>query len=330
MKKINKKLFARYYWGIASEQERKEIIDSKESNEMLSEQWDNYNEIKLVSPEPDHDKITRNINHRISNNIKRQKNRSTNSSFLLKFAAGILTLIASSVLIYFLVYSPTTIDSVAMIEKENPRGQRSELLLPDGSKVWLNAESKILYPEKFNHQNRIVMLQGEAYFDVTKSEKPFIVKTDRIDIEVLGTEFNVMAYPNEKSITTTLVTGKVNVKRINPETKKLQKAILTPNHQAIYDKNEDRFILDQVDVSTFTSWKQGKLIFDKAPIIDIVNALERWYDVEINLQKNLSYQHYYTLTITDESFTDVMKLIKKTTPGINIKIHDNLIEISKN
>ncbi|MGC9374947.1 MAG: FecR family protein [Bacteroidales bacterium] len=330
MKKLNKKIFARYFWDIANDQERKEVIDSKESNEMLIEQWNNYDEIKLITPKPYHSKITKNINQKIFKNIKQQKSKRIKASYLLKYAAVILTLFASAALVYFLIYSPVAMSSIAMIKKENPRGQRSELKLPDGSKLWLNADSKIVFPEKFNNQNRIVNLEGEAYFDVIKSEKPFIVKTNGIDIEVMGTEFNVKAYPNDNTITTTLVTGKVGVKRLNPETKKTQKAILTPNHQAIYHKNEDQFILDRVDVLTFTSWKQGKLIFDNAPIIDIINALERWYDIEIQLQKNLDYQYCYTLTITDESVNDVMKLIKKTTPGINITIHDNLIEISKN
>lgn len=330
-KKINKKSFAKYYWGIANEQERREIHDSDESDEMLREQWENYNELKLVSSEPNHDKITHNINKRINQSLNKKENRNLFFSFIMKYAAaGIITLLASSVLVYLLWFSPVVIDQIAMIEKENPRGQRSELLLPDGSKVWLNAESKITYPEDFKGNNRIISLEGEAYFDVVNNDKkPFIVKTNKIDIEVLGTGFNVMAYPCDETITTTLVNGKVSVKRPDFETQKVQKAILTPNHQAIYYKNEDKFVLDQVDVTKYTSWKQGKLIFDNVPIIDLVNTLERWYGTEILLQENLSYKYNYTLTITEESLTQVMNLIQKTTPNINITINNGVIEISE-
>ncbi|MEE4197157.1 MAG: FecR domain-containing protein [Bacteroidales bacterium] len=331
MKKLNKKLFARFYWGISNDNERKEVFDSKESDEMLWDQWENYAEMKLVSPQPDHDKITRNINQKIARNNRQGNNQGIRFLSTMHYAAaGIVAFIVSAVLIYLLVYSPGSIDSIAMIEKENPRGQRSEHILPDGSKVWLNADSKIIYPEEFNNSSREVKLRGEAYFEVTKDKKPFLVKTDRIDIEVLGTEFNVMAYPYDQTITTTLVAGKVSVKRINPETQKIQKAVLTPNHQAIYHKTEERFILDQVDVLPYTSWIQGKLMFDKTPLIEIVKTLERWYGVEILLQKKLDEQYCYTLTITDESIKEVMNLIQKTTPGINITIHDQSIEISKN
>lgn len=329
-KKINKKTFARYYWGIATEQERKEIHDSYESDEMLWDQWENYKELKLVSTPPNHDKITQNINERISAKAEEKKKSLVFRSFILKYAAaGLITLIASAVLVYFLVYTPGTIDQMAMIEKENPRGQRSELLLPDGSKVWLNAESKITFPQEFNHKNRIVTLQGEAYFDVIKSEQPFIVKTNSIDIEVLGTGFNVMAYPCDETITTTLVTGKVRVKKLNSDNQKVQKVILTPDHQAVYYKSEDRFVLDQVDVTKYTSWKCGKLIFDNVPIIDLVNTLERWYGTEILLQENLNDKYNYTLTITEESLPEVMNLIQKTTPNINITINNDVIEISE-
>ncbi|MFO7829599.1 MAG: FecR domain-containing protein [Bacteroidales bacterium] len=330
-KKINKKTFAKYYWGIANEQERREIHDSDESDEMLREQWENYNELKLVSTPPNHDKITQKINERISAKAEEKKRSFVFRTFIMKYAAaGLITLIASAVLVYFLIYTPGSIDQMAMIEKENPRGQRSELLLPDGSKVWLNAESKITFPKEFTQENRIVILQGEAYFDVIKSEQPFIVKTNSIDIEVLGTGFNVLAYPCDETITTTLVNGRVSVKRIDTDNEKVQKAILTPNHQAVYYKNEDRFVLDQVDVLKFTSWKQGKLIFDNVPIIDLVNSLERWYNVDFLIQDNLSYKYNYTLTITDESITEVMNLIQKTTPNINISINGGVIEISEN
>ncbi len=330
-KKINKKTFAKYYWGIANEQERREIHDSDESDEMLREQWENYNELKLVSTPPNHDKITQKINESISAKAEEKKRSFVFRTFIMKYAAaGLITLIASAVLVYFLIYTPGSIDQMAMIEKENPRGQRSELLLPDGSKVWLNAESKITFPKEFTQENRIVILQGEAYFDVIKSEQPFIVKTNSIDIEVLGTGFNVLAYPCDETITTTLVNGRVSVKRIDTDNEKVQKAILTPNHQAVYYKNEDRFVLDQVDVLKFTSWKQGKLIFDNVPIIDLVNSLERWYNVDFLIQDNLSYKYNYTLTITDESITEVMNLIQKTTPNINISINGGVIEISEN
>ncbi|MCB2196379.1 MAG: FecR domain-containing protein [Bacteroidetes bacterium] len=330
-KKINKKLFAKFYWGIATDEEKKQVYNSDESDSMLKEQWDDYSDLKSEHG-IDHQKITKGINARLISQQKSTPKVRKLANFLVKHAASIvIPLLAVGALYFLLVLRPGMINNVAMVEKYNPKGQRTELTLPDGSRVWLNAATKITYPEKFIGNNRTITLEGEAFFEVVKNaKKPFIVKTDKLDIEVLGTSFNVMAYSEDKTIQTTLVTGKVSVKRVNPETKKAQKAILTPNHQAVFYKEDERFVLDQVDTKKYTSWKQGIIVFDNDPFYRVVHVLERWYDIDIQVDQELNQKYNYTITITDESLDEVLRLIKKTTPNLNIKRNTNQVIVTTN
>lgn len=326
-KKLNIKLFSKYYWGIATEKEKEEVYNSKESLSMLKEQWDNYSDQERKQVKIDHNKVTSVLNRKIAESKQIRKINKL-GAFLIKHAASILIpVIAIGTLYFFLVMQPGIINNISQVEKVTPRGERSELLLPDGTKVWLNAETKIKYPEKFFGKYRIIELDGEAFFDVVKNpKKPFIVKTNKIDIEVLGTSFNVSSYSNDKFIETTLVRGKVRISRKNPNTLSVQKAILTPNHQAIFYKEEEKLVLDKVDVTNYTSWKQGIITFDNEPFCNMVNVLERWYNVDIKIDPELIGKYNYTLTITDESLEEVLTLIKKTTPKVTIKRNKNIIE----
>ncbi|MEA3317220.1 MAG: FecR domain-containing protein, partial [Bacteroidota bacterium] len=314
--------------GIATEQEKKEVFHSKESTEMLSKEWENYSEVKKSDFGLDKEEIYSEMKSKITE-TKKVKRISAFNQFIAKYAAFVLIpLVVGSLFYTLLVLRPDMINNLTMVTKENSRGQRSELVLPDGTKVWLNTQSKISYPEKFIGKYRTVQLEGEAFFDVVKNpRKPFLVKTDKLDIEVLGTSFNVMAYKSDKIIETTLVTGKVSVKRRNPKTKKVQKAILTPNHQAVFYKNQEKFILDQVDVDNYTSWKSGIITFDNESLDQVINVLERWYDIDFIVEEEIVTKNNYTLTITDESLEEVINLIEKTTPELEITASNNEVNI---
>jgi len=330
-KKLNKKLFAKFFWGIATEEEKKKVYDSRESIDMLNEQWDNYSDLKK-SDHINHQKITRTINRKLVTHKNEQSSYRRLGAYLRKHAASfIIPLLAVGTLYFLLIMRPGMINNMSMVEKYNPKGQRTELFLPDGSRVWLNAETKIIYPEKFIGNYRTVHLEGEAFFDVIKNpKKPFIVKTNKLDIEVLGTSFNVRAYAEDKIVETTLVTGKVSVKRFNPKTKKTQKAILTPNHQAVFYKDQERFVLDQVDVKNYTLWRNGIIVFDNEPFERMVNVLERWYDVDFVIDEKVNSKYNYTMTITEESLEEVLQLIKRTTPDLDINKKENVVEITMN
>ena len=159
-----------------------------------------------------------------------------------------------------------------------PRGGEYEVRLPDGSYVWMNADSEIRFPVVFTGQTRQVSLKGEAYFKVQRNEKvPFIVKTSQISVQVLGTEFNVSAYAEDLVIQTTLVSGAV---KVFSEDEK-ESVILRPGEQAEFSRITHEIQLETVDVSYVTAWKDGRLRFQEKPLFEIMKNGARWYDVEI-------------------------------------------------
>jgi len=151
------------------------------------------------------------------------------------------------------------------------------VVLPDGTKVWLNNASSLRYPTSFSGPFREVELTGEGYFDVAKNEtKPFIVKLRDITIHVLGTTFNVMVYNDEPESRTTLISGKVSI-----EVSKSRPTILTPSQQAVVYGSGDLLVNKNVDTEEVTAWQRGFFHYTKANIRDVLRQLARWYDVEV-------------------------------------------------
>jgi ferric-dicitrate binding protein FerR (iron transport regulator) len=186
-----------------------------------------------------------------------------------------------------------------------PFGAKTQFILPDGSSVWLNSGSSFSYPSRFEGE-RIVELSGEAYFKVEKQNNPFKVKTAFGEVEVTGTEFNVKAYENETFLTT-LESGSVVF------TNKFGKqAIMEPGMQVLFDSQN--FRMRKVETKLFTSWKDGQLIFRDEPLKNIIAQLERWYNVEIELRDDRIKNLKFNGTIEMESFSEVLELIKVTTP----------------
>lgn len=188
-----------------------------------------------------------------------------------------------------------------------PFGAKTNISLPDGSIVWLNSGSTLSYPTKFS-KNRPVTLVGEAFFEVEKNHKPFIVSTDYGDVEVKGTSFNVKAYADDNSFETTLEEGVVAFKVKNT----LNEVTLKPGEQVI--KTSKGFTVKQVETKFFTSWKEGKLLFNKEPFPSFIIKLERWYNVKIEYTDPELDELWYTGTIEMESISEVMEMISKAAP----------------
>ena len=172
-------------------------------------------------------------------------------------------------------------------------GSKSKITLPDGSTVNLNSGSTLRYPAEFDSENRNVSIEGEAYFDVKKdSHHPFLVKTNGIIIRVLGTKFNVKSYPEEKTVETTLVSGKVELYANNTVISNRNRLmVLKPNQQAVFEviKGQKDSILSlvcnqNVDVSSIISWKDNRLKFCDEKFADLAQKLERWYNVDIDIK----------------------------------------------
>ena len=197
-----------------------------------------------------------------------------------------------------------------------PRGGQYQVILPDGTKVWLNAASSLKYPTLFTGNERQVVLSGEAYFEVAHSKKvPFIVditpeqgrKGGRV--EVLGTHFNIMAYPDEEGIKTTLLEGKVKVSQ--SATANGQEAILQPRQQAVLNNSSDVKVIDNINTDEVVAWKNGLFDFRSADIHAVMRQLSRWYNIDINYSAEAK-DRFYAKIPRDTRLSDVLQALTMT------------------
>lgn len=185
-----------------------------------------------------------------------------------------------------------------------------KVILPDGSTIILNVDSKLVFPKIFSDSLREVTLTGEAFFEIAhNADKPFIVNANEIKIKVLGTSFNVKSYSKDEKIETTLVTGKVELIK-DKETP----VILAPSQKAVFFKSEKKLKIEEVNSSNIIAWKDGKLIFNNTSMEDVIIDLERKYDVQfiINSPKLLAYE--YTGTFDNLSIEEVLDLLVISSP----------------
>ncbi|WP_025666089.1 FecR domain-containing protein [Aquimarina megaterium] len=212
----------------------------------------------------------------------------------------------------FIVQPESEVTETRYIEISIPKGKLFQLTLSDGTKVWLNAASSLKFPQHFTStkENRIVYLKGEAFFDVTKNKaQPFIVKTETIDVEVLGTQFNVSSYTEDATVKTTLVEGAVVVNDQNENTNSLQ---LVPNDQAIFSKDKKVMHKQKVNTSLYTSWMDKKIILQNESFIDAFKRIERSYDVSITSHNNKLNNTRFTGEFDVENIEEILKTFSET------------------
>ena len=197
-----------------------------------------------------------------------------------------------------------------------PYGKKSELLLADGTKVWLNAGSRLAFPTTFLGKNREVFLEGEAYFEVAKNKlQPFIVSVGQLDIKVLGTHFDVSAYPAENSIKTVLLEGSVAISKTTAFGFINNEIILKPNQKAEFEKDiNEIFISNEENAEFYISWTEGWLHFSKESLQSVLRKLERYYNVEIMIVKDSSSSELISgkLDLKD-SVEDVVRALEDVT-----------------
>lgn len=205
-----------------------------------------------------------------------------------------------------------------------PKSKVFNVTLSDGSKVWLNASSAIKYPTQFSSDFRKVYLTGEAFFEVTKDAvRPFLVSTKDMEIEVTGTTFNVMAYPEDNLIETTLVTGEVKVKTSDFQ------CVLEPGKQAKLDLKSKKLNEIQVNTELYTSWKDGKYMFEYINIESVLTKLSRWYDVDVFYSSNTVKNFHFTGTLY--KYNDIKQTLHIIELATNVKfeINEKTVMVSK-
>ncbi len=212
-----------------------------------------------------------------------------------------------------------TSEKITWQEVKTTTGMISELELPDGTHVWLNSQTRFKYPLTFG-KVREVVLNGEAYFDVVRdTDHPFIVNTGTMNVEVLGTSFNVTNYPEENQTEVVLRSGKVNLFTDEFKNKK-EIGFLVPGQQALFNKKTQRLMVNRVDPDKYTSWKEGKLIFTDDSMSTVVHKLSRWFNVDIVLENKELDGYVYRGTFGSQSLRQILDLLKISAPiGYTIK-----------
>jgi ferric-dicitrate binding protein FerR (iron transport regulator) len=214
---------------------------------------------------------------------------------------------------------------------ETPRGGQYQINLPDGTKVWLNAESVLKYPAAFNGEERKVELKGEAYFEVAKltgkngTRLPFKVKSDigagrSQEVEVLGTHFNINAYNNEPSNKTTLLEGSVSIKNLQSNLSQL----LKPGQQSIITSSSPSVKVETVDAEESITWKDGYFSFNEENLETIMNKIARWYNVEIDYRGNKINKTFGGRISRFNSVNEVLDMLQ-TTGAVHFKIEERRI-----
>jgi ferric-dicitrate binding protein FerR (iron transport regulator) len=247
---------------------------------------------------------------------------------IFRYAAVVILSVGLSWLAFSYLENPQKTE-ISYNEIITPMGSRTHIILPDGSDVWLNADSYLKFPSVFSDNNREVELKGEGYFKVKKdSLRQFIVSTSDIKVKVLGTTFNVKSYPEEGTVETTLVEGKIELQRTRAG-KKGKVISMKPEQRVMYIKDEGKvilseikkmnasigrpvvvpgniFIADSVRTEIYTAWKDGRLIIENEPLEELAVKLERKFDVKIEFENDRIRNYKFTGILENETLEQVL------------------------
>ncbi|SFD08098.1 FecR family protein [Chitinophaga sp. CF118] len=202
-----------------------------------------------------------------------------------------------------------------------PLGGQYQLTLADGSRVWLNAASSIRFPTAFTGKDRKVEISGEVYFEIAKQvDQPFSVRVNDIDVNVLGTSFNIMAYSDEQVVKTTLVEGAVQL------THNGSSSLLKPGLQASLSAKDKQFVISPADMEQTLAWKEGKFRFRNTNIKIIMRQLSRWYDMDVTYQGDVSDIHLTGVISRRENADKLLKALE-TTQKIHFEVNGNKITV---
>ncbi|TKC03928.1 FecR family protein [Pedobacter frigoris] len=207
-----------------------------------------------------------------------------------------------------------------------PKGAQYEIILPDGTRAWLNASSSLRYPLAFNGEERRIQLRGEGYFEVEKVVRngnhiPFFVETPTQIVQVLGTEFNISAYEDDELVRTTLISGKVNVQERSGKSNK----VLSPGEQSILSRNNNLQVV-KTNAENARAWKNGNFVYEDMYLKDILKQLSRWYDVDVDYTQ-VPQTRYNMMISRKETLQSVLNMLRKT-GNIKFQLVNNVIKTS--
>lgn len=299
----------------------------------------------------DYDRLFQSIQKFISDHKSNTRSLNLRLNFMRIAAIIVMAFVFGGTLSYFIFNSDKT-TSGSFCEVTAPLGSTSEIVLPDSSKVWLNAGSKIKYSTTYNQKNRLIYLEGEGYFIVAKNKKiPFIVDAYGFEVKAVGTEFNVKAYKGDPTVETTMVEGKVTLQH---STESILKGVyLTPNQKATFYKKEESLTVEvikklqekkeelnyipehrlviapRIDPKAIVSWKENRLIIEREQLGTLAEILSRKYNFNFEFKSEDIKRISFSGTLEDETLQQVMNVIKISSP-IDYEIVGKTVIIEKN
>lgn len=245
----------------------------------------------------------------------------TLTSYFVRIAAVLVFAFTISALSIYIASKNDVFNQNNWVEVSTEAGQQSKVSLPDGSLVWLNAETIVKYRQ--GKDKREVNLEGEAYFEVAHSEQqPFIVETENVKVKVLGTKFNVSHYNNSKETEASLLSGKITM-LVDGSNNEIE---LAPGEKVIYNEGQGVVFKRNIKVQNEISWRQGILVFDNEPFSEFVRKLERYYAVKFIYEKSAFENIHYTGSIDKLNIDNVLEFINMTIP-INYEIDNKTIKL---
>ncbi len=329
---MKKELLIKYINNKCTETELSEVFKwantdalNEEGKLWIFEDWNTYQETRNLQEDEKFTAIFDKIQEKIDRSNLTNQTKTVKSLTLsvvanwITKAAAILLIPVLSFLFYTLSekkiesdkYAKLAVDSIEVVA---PLGSRTVVQLSDGSVVHLNYGSKIKYPQFFSGNTRDVTLTGEGFFKIAHNpEKTFIVKAGNLNIKAVGTTFNVLAYPDDNVIETTLVNGKVILDQIKTDGKSKTIGTMNPGQHIDYCIQTNTISSTKGNVEKYISWTKGKLIFEDTPIMQVTKRLSRMFNVDFEVKEEIK-DYIYTVVLEDESLSQILDLITIATP----------------
>lgn len=327
---VDEKLVRRYFARLCDETEERKVrqwFASVEGQAYLSADMDK--KVVLWGDEKegmaDHEIPTDLMFERIQKKIRRKELR----LWLYRAAVVVLPLIFTASLA-FMLFRTQEKETVAYREVVVAKGEQLQVLMQDGTRVWLNADSRLVYPDNFNEKERVVKLEGEAYFEVAKNrEKPFRVELEAVDILVTGTSFDIKAYPEDSLIQTCLAEGAIQLH--NKVLAQENRVSMKPGEVAWLSKYSGVCRVDTTDdAGSFSAWKGNRLVFKKTPLREVLKVLERKFDRVFEVEDPALYRYTYTITFHHESLREILEDMQRITPVYFRQADDRYIVCNRN
>ena len=307
-------IIIRYLDGSASLEEKRQLLQWLKESEKNRSDFTDTRDLWLscnasADNELEVDIALDRLKMRIMNEHERI-GKKTRRSFIRWYQAAAVLLVLFG-LYFWLSIEQTEPKLMVQNQLITAKGSKGKFTLPDGTVVWLNSESRLVYPDQFADGKRTVNLVGGAYFEVVKDEKkPFIVKAGDVDVEVLGTSFNISSYPFKDNIETALLSGSVKIS--GPSVRK--EIYLKPNEVFEYKRDLHAVSVKSANASLYADWIKDRLVFDNRPLSDILISMEGWYNIDIVCPEKFAESTYMSFTIRQEDIDEILRAMSFIIP----------------